>query len=75
MKEDIGLLGDCLQDLGVGVDLEDVVLGFGGHFEVEVGVSDELLDVERLDAEVLLEIAMHRAANGETVDAAGGLPE
>ena len=55
VKEDIGLLGDCLQDLGVGVDLEDVVLGFGGHFEVEVGVSDELLDVERLDAEVLLE--------------------
>ena len=48
-------MGDCLQDLGVGVDLEDVVLGFGGHFEVEVGVSDELLDVEGLDAEVLLE--------------------
>ena len=46
-------MGDCLQDLGVGVDLEDVVLGFGGHFEVEVGVSDELLDVEGLDAEVL----------------------
>ena len=32
-------------------------------------------EIEPPDAEVLLEIAMHRAANGETVDAAGGLPE
>ena len=48
-------MGDCLQDFDVRIDFEGIVLGLGGYFVVKIFVSHKLLDVEGLDAEVLLD--------------------